>query len=158
MGFSLIFMRMTADEQLDADRAGLAAFLEKRGLEVAPSTDNTHHLADSTGQLTFDGYWTDLHLDPLDQEGPVSGGLWHASLSEQECEFIYELCVAGRLLIVNPQGSPDLVVPGHNHEPSDLQSSDNTYEVAWVDSPDQLTEALTGGFQAFVEYRRRVIG
>lgn len=34
MGFSLTFMRIKQDEQVDADRGGVADFLERRGLQL----------------------------------------------------------------------------------------------------------------------------
>jgi len=158
VGFSLIFMRLRGDESLDADRAGLAAFLAERDLEVAPSNDTIHHLSGPDGQLTFDGNWTDLHLSPLDQEQHVSGGIWHATLSEQECAFIYDLCVAGKMVIMNPQGPPEFVVPDRNHTAEDLVEAVNDPQIAWVDNAEELAEALGGNFTAFVEYRDRVLG
>lgn len=157
MGFSLMFLRTSGDAQADADRAGLAAFLERRGLAVAPSSDSIHHLSGADGPLRFDGQWTDLHLDPLDQEGPVGGGIWHATLSDEECAFIHDLCVAGRLLVVNPQGAPLYVVPGGTHEPEELPTGHGDAGVAWVAGPSELQQALTGGFEAFREFRDRVI-
>ncbi len=158
MGFSLNFMRIGPDAILDADRDGLAAWLAGRELEVAPSTDETHHLRGADGQLRFDGHWTDLHLDPLDREEPVTGGIWSATLSAEECAFVYDLCVAGRMLIMNPQGGPLLLVPGRTHEAADLPESIAASDIAWVDSADELAEALGGGFQRFVEFRDQVTG
>lgn len=158
MGFSLTFMRIGPDAILDADRAGLADWLASRGLEVAPSTDSTHHLRGPAGLLTFDGSWTDLHLDPLDQEAPVTGGLWHATLTAEECAFIFDLCVAGRMLIMNPQGLPFLLVPRGNHDTVDLPASIAAAEIAWIDSAADLAEALSGGFERFVQFRDQVTG
>lgn len=157
MGFSLIFMRVKGNQELDADREGLAAFLAARKLTVAPSTDATHHLAGPDGELTFDGAWTDLHLKPLDHDGYVTGGVWHATLSDEECAFIYDLCVAGRMLIVNPQGDPQIVVPGRTHALADLAPDIPEDEIAWVDSAEELSEALSGNFEAFLAYRKRVL-
>lgn len=157
MGFSLIFMRVKGNQELDADRAGLAAFLAGHGLAVAPSTDSTHHLAGPDGDLTFDGDWTDLHLKPLDHQGHLTGGIWHASLSEAECAFIYDLCVAGRMLIVNPQGAPTMVIPGRTHALDDLDPDIPEEEIAWVDSADELSETLRGDFEEFLAYREHVL-
>lgn len=158
MGFSLIFMRVQGDAEADADRDGLASFLQERELEVGPSDDNTHHLTGPEGDLTFDGEWTDLHLDPLDQEKPVTGGIWHATLGADECTFIYDLCVAGRLCVFNPQGSPMFLVPGHTHRPAEMPDDVEPQEIAWVDSADELEAALNGDFENFVHYREQVTG
>ena len=135
MGFSLIFVRVQGDERRDADRDAVAAFLEARGLRAVDSDGQGSLLVDADGQaLSFDGHWADLHLDPLDQEEPLSGGIDHASLSEEETTFIHELCVAAGFLIVNPQGSPTYVVAGANHAPEDVP-----------DPEDGVTEILDGG-------------
>lgn len=158
MGFSLMFMRVERDGKGDANRQGLADFLLQRGLVVAPSSDSIHHLASDHGSLAFDGHQSDLHLDPLDQEKPVSGGIWHAHLSDEECAFIYDLCVAGGMLIVNPQGNPLIVVPGRNHAPADLPDDVNLDDIAWVDSSTELVQVLSTGFAAFLEFKNRVVG
>lgn len=157
MGFSLTFMGMRGDTEVGADREGLARFLEQRGLEVGPSPDSTHHLRGPDGDLRFDGSWTDLHLDPLDQEGPVSGGIWHASLTDEECGFIYDMCVAGKMLIFNPQGDPLAVIPGRVLHPLDLPEEVEPGDTAWVDSAEELKDALSGNFERFVQYRDQVI-
>lgn len=65
MGFSLYFMRMKNDQQLDVDRDAIVSFLGQRGLQVSPLSG---HLVDGAGQaLKFDGGYTDLTLDQLDQ-------------------------------------------------------------------------------------------
>ncbi|CAN5586477.1 hypothetical protein BH10ACT7_BH10ACT7_15240 [soil metagenome] len=153
-----MFMRVGRTGTSDADREGLAGFLLQRGLAVAPSSDSTHHLISDDGYLAFDGYQSDLHLDPLDQEKPVSGGIWHAHLSDEECAFIYDLCVAGRMLIVNPQGNPLLIVPGHNHTPAELPDDVDVNDIAWIDSSSELAQVLSTGFAAFLEFKNRVIG
>ncbi len=156
MGFSLIFVRVQGDEQRDADRDAVAVFLESRGLRAADSDGQGSLLVDADGQaLAFDGHWTDLHLDPLDQEAPVSGGIDHASLSDEETTFIYELCVAGGFLIANPQGNPTYLVPGANHAPEDVPDPE---DVGWVNSASDLRQALAGNFDDFRRWRNRVVG
>ena len=84
------------------DREGLRTFLADHVLHVH-QVGRVGELCDATGSsLTFVGYFTDLHLDPLDQPDPATGDIWHATLTQQECEFIYALCVVGGFLIVNP--------------------------------------------------------
>lgn len=157
MGFSLMFMRVDRDGKGDADRQGLADFLLQRGLTVAPSSDSTHHLMSDHGYLAFDGHPSDLHLDPLDQEKPVTGGIWHAHLTGEECAFIYDLCAAGRMLIVNPQGNPLIVIPGRNHTPAELPDDVDRNDIAWIDSSNELVQVLSSGFAAFLEFKNRVI-
>ncbi|MDH6283770.1 hypothetical protein [Prescottella agglutinans] len=155
MGFSLIFVRVQGDEQRDADRDAVAAFLETRGLRTTDSDGQGSLLVDADGQaLSFDGHWTDLHLDPLDQEGPLSGGIDHASLSDEETTFIYELCVAAGFLIANPQGNPTYLVPGANHALGDVPDPE---DMDWVNSAAELHQALAGNFDDFREWRDRVV-
>ena len=153
MGFALNFMRVGPDAVVDADRAALQAWLRGRGLEVEPGAGSGRHLRGSTGPLAFGDDVSDLHLDPLDQQDPVTGGLWHATLSPGECEFVYDLCVAGRMLVVNPQGAPLFVVPGRTHDRADLPESVTDDDIAWVGSGEELRDALTGGFDRFRAFR-----
>jgi hypothetical protein len=155
MGFSLIFVAVDGDEQRDADRAALEAFLTARGLHVEGEPGDTA-IVDAHGELlAFDGHRTDLQIDPLDEESPLSGGIDHASLSDAECAFMYDLCVAAGFLLVNPQGDPTYLVPEGNHTPAQLPDPDDT---AWVYSGADLQRALSEGFDAFREWRDRAIG
>jgi hypothetical protein len=108
------------------------------------------------GRLTFDGYWTDLRLRPPDQEEPVGGGISHATLSDEECAFIFGLCVAGHLLIVNPQGAPTFVVPQDNHIADDIPKG-FCETTAWVNSPVELREALTGSSEGFLRFKEHIL-
>lgn len=147
VGFSLGFLRICGNEQSDADRDAVGSFLSARGLHVQGEA-----LVDAAGQgLTFDGRWSDLHLDAGE---PMSGGIAHATLSDAESAFIYDLCVAAGFLIVNPQGDPLYLVPGANHVPDDVPDLDDT---AWVNSPGEMQQALAGNFTAFRSWRERVI-
>jgi hypothetical protein len=155
MGFSLIFVRVQGDEQRDADRDAVAAFLESRGLRAADSDGQGSLLVDADGQaLAFDGHRTDLHLDPLDQEEPLSGGIDHASMSDEETTFIYELCVAAGFLIANPQGNPTYLVPAANHAPEDVPDPE---DMGWVNSAAELRQALAGNFDDFRKWRNRAV-
>lgn len=154
MGFSLLFMRINANQQLEADRDGLAAFLASRGLHVVGQGSSGAIVNSSGDALTFDGSYSDLYLDPLDAAGPVSGGIDHAHLGGKELEFIFELCVAGALVIINPQGNPLYIVPQGNHEAATLPDLENT---AWINSPQELLEVLRGNYQAFIDFRDRAI-
>ncbi|WP_219820119.1 MULTISPECIES: hypothetical protein [unclassified Pseudoclavibacter] len=154
MGYSLNFMRIEGGEHVDADRHELAAFLAARGLHVVPD-ESTGALFDAGGQpLAFDGNWSDLYLDPPEQEAPLAGGIFHATLSEAELGFIFELCVAAGFLIVNPQGSPTYIVPAENHPP---QALDDPEDTAWVGNAAELRQALSGSFSDFVRFRDLVL-
>ncbi len=159
MGFSLIFMGLDGDRARDADRDGLRRFLNERGLR-APDGPQADQLVDAAGDaLAFDGDWSDLHIDPLDHPKPLSGGVWHAGLSAQECDFVYDLCVAAGWLIVNPQGEPDMIVPGGTHTAEQLSPLTDVGEsVAFVGSGAELRLILTRGFRAFLAYRDQVLG
>lgn len=94
MGFSLHFMRVTKDVQLDVDRAAVAAFLDQHGLRVVESPYGGEIVDRDDRALTIDGAFSDLHLDSLEQSDPLSGGIFHATLSPAECAFVYDLCAA----------------------------------------------------------------
>ncbi len=49
MGFSLHFMRVTKDVQLDVDRAAVAAFLDQHGLRVVESPYGARSSTVTTG-------------------------------------------------------------------------------------------------------------
>jgi hypothetical protein len=80
MGFGLMFVRLKDPEMLDADRVGLAEFLASQGLTSSDETGELVRISDGEA-LAFDGRWTDLHLDSLTQEEPVTGGIDHATLT-----------------------------------------------------------------------------
>lgn len=151
MGFSLYFMRMKNDQQLDVDRDAIVSFLGQRGLQVSPLSG---HLVDGASQaLKFDGGYTDLTLDQLDQGEPLTGCIHHATLSAAECTFIYDLCAAANFLIVNPQGDPSYLVPNRNHGPDDVLPLEG---VVWVDEAEELARALSSGFDSFRRFVERV--
>lgn len=153
MGFSLIFMRIEQDEQIDADRVAVAAFLERRGMKLVAGPYGGEVFDFDGRPLSFDDRFSDLYLDPLDHRDPLSGGIFHASLTGAECEFIYELCAAAGFLIANPSGGPMFVVPQRNHAPEDLPELD---DVVWVDSASELLQSFTGSFEEFRAYRSTV--
>jgi len=157
MGFSLYFMNLTHDEVVDADRAGLAVFLERHASVSSEAFGDASH-AIAPGTLSFDGAFSDLYLNSLDQEGPVTGGIWHATLSAQECDFIFELCVAGNLVIVNPQGAPNLLVPGPGRDVAALPTFDGPSAIVSVGSGNDIRRQLTGDFEGFERYRDKVTG
>jgi hypothetical protein len=157
MGFSLMFMRVDRTGVVDADREGVRAFLEARRLTLIPGKD-VDQFADAEGPLSFDGHTTDLHLDSVESEEPLTGGIWHASMSAEELEFIYELCVAGRMLIVNPQGAPLFLVPAGNHQSGQFPDGVDEDEVVRINSAAELSDVLSGGASRFLEYKNQVIG
>ena len=105
--------------------------------------------------------WTDLHVDPLDKPGTLGGGIWHATLSVAEVEFVFDLCVATNLLVVNHQGggdSPMFLVPRRNHEATELEALVTDASYLFVESADDLRDALLGDLDRFIEFRDRVVG
>ncbi|RKW70463.1 hypothetical protein [Galactobacter caseinivorans] len=154
MGFDLYFMRVNGQETYDADRAGLAAFLDRHRLHQVPDLSTAVMVDQSGAPLSFEGYQSELYLNLLDQSEPVTGNINHATLSDEETVFIYDLCVAGGFVIVNPQGEPDNLVPGGVFDSSFVSPYGST---AWVNSAAELQEALSGNFERFLEYRRQII-
>lgn len=152
------FMRVRDGKAVDGDRDGARRFLSDRGLTVETRHETSAHLLTAEGnQLSIDGSWTDLHVNPLDGPHEFSGGIWHANMSVAECEFIFDLCVAAGFLICNHQGSPMLLVPKNNHGVDDLSQLVDDLSIAFVDSADEMRRALLGDFARFVTYRNQVI-
>mgnify|MGYP000862471048 FL=1 len=154
MGFGLMFMRVSDPEVVDADRVGLAEFLAAEGLSSSAETGELVRVSDGEA-LTFDGEWTDLHLDSLTQAEPVSGGIDHATLTEEEVTFIFGLCSAGKLMIINPQGEPMYIVPAGTHDRGDLPDPEAT---VWAHTPEELAHALGSSFGDFATFRDRALG
>lgn len=142
-------MRIEPSRIVDADRTGVARFLELRGLTVAAGQTSGDVVAHGGEPLAFDGYRADLRLDSLDQDGPITGSLSHATITPQECEFVYDLCVAAGFLIINHAGAPLYLVPHGNHTPEDLPEHDELTDVAWVGSSVELSRALSGNAEDF---------
>ena len=158
VGFSMSFMRIRRGEHVDGDREGATRFLEAHGLVTDSHHETSAYLLDAAGKpLSFDGYRTDLHVDPLDTAGTFSAGIWHATLSEQECDFIFDLCVAAGFLVCNHQGDPYFVVPAGNHDLADLAAAMDQPRPVFVQSAAELREALSAGFGRFLDYRSRVV-
>ncbi len=153
MGFSLHFMPVERDRLVEPDRAGLAAYLDAAGLAVREDGSGLYRRSDGEA-LAFDGSWSDLTLDPLDQDGPVTGSLGHATLTAAECAFIFGLCRAGRLMIINAQGSPMYIGIDGIHDPGVFPHAE---DAVLIDSPEELSAALRDGFTGFLEYRARVL-
>lgn len=152
MGFSLSFYPIDGGDLGDADRDGLAAFLDARGLSV--HSDGSGLFSADGAALSFDGARSDLALDVLDQPEPVTGTLPHATLSSSECTFVFDLCTAGRLMIVNPQGDPTYLGIAGIHDGDDFPDPDDAVVVG---SAAELALALEGGFERFQDYLQRVL-
>lgn len=71
--------------------------------------------------------------------------------------MVDELCVAGRFLIVNPQGPDLFVVPGRTHLSEDVPDHDGS-GIGWADSPTGLKGVRDDGYENFVDYRKQVMG
>lgn len=153
MGFSLHFLNIGQGDVVDADRVRIAEFLAANDLHVEGETGDSA-IVDSSGQpLAFDGSQSDLRIDPLDQQDPVTGEIDHATLTASECAFIYGLCDAGRMMVVNPQGDPMYIVVGHTNSEDDVPDPDDT---VWVNSPEELSNALGAGFGEFRDFLHKV--
>lgn len=75
MGCSLIFTRMRGGQEIDADRDGLASWLEKNRLTLGPGCESAAPFLNQDGvPLQLDGRASDLHLDSLDSSDKVSAG------------------------------------------------------------------------------------
>lgn len=152
MGFSLTFEKIKNGEDVaDIDRNLLVNFLKNKKLTL--SEDGL--LQDENGQfLKFDGDVTDLHLTPLDSDEPLFGGIDHATLSDEELQFIFEMCDAVGWLIINPQGNPTFIIPNENHSPEDLP--EEFEDVAFIKNVAELRQVLSGGFENFQAYLKQI--
>lgn len=145
MGFSLQFYRFENGEPIDGNRESFYQFLDKKELALAENK----LLKDKNGEyLTFDGYFTDLYIT---QEPELSARLDHATLSDEECQFIYEMSVAAGWIIVNPQGDPMFLIPNNNHQPSDIPEGFED-DVVFIQNSAELQMALNQGFVAFQNF------
>jgi hypothetical protein len=90
------------------------------------------------------------------------GGIWHATFTSEECQFIFDLCVACGFLVCNHQGgdaeSPMFVVPQGTHRLDDIAELDPDGSYRFVNTADELRAALTGDLEHFVAYRNSVLG
>jgi hypothetical protein len=162
MGFSMSFLRFRNGEVVDGDREEARSFVERRGLRLDPQPESSAHFVDAGGTLlAFDGDPTDLHLDPLDTPETFGGGIWHATLTDEECRFVFDLCVACGFLVCNHQAdteeSPMFVVPRGSHRAEDVTELDDDVSYRFVDTADELRAALAGDFDRFVDYRDGVL-
>lgn len=154
MGFSLVFEKIKDGEEIaDIDRKKLEQFLKNKGLIISEDKTLRHQNGDF---LTFDGVFTDLHLAPLDSEKPLSGGIDHATLSAEECSFIYELCEAVGWLIINPQGDPSFIIPNENHAQEDIP--EDFEDIVFIENAQELQKVLSGGFSDFQNYLKQILG
>lgn len=154
MGFSLSFMRIQNNDLVDANRAQVADFLVARGVHIVASGNSGEFFDTADRPLCFNGHYSDIFLDPLNSKEPLSGGIFHATLAEEELEFIFELCTAAGFMIINPQGAPMSVVPNNNHAVGDVPEPNDT---AWVQNATELAQALNGSFADFTDYKRNVL-
>lgn len=165
MGFDLYLHRLDGgDGFADADRSGIERFVRESGLRMVrvPPLLGGLRLEDENGKpLAFDGRETSLCIDPLDSDEPVGASIDHATLTDAECSFVYQLCVAGGMLCINPQGPPMLVVPVGTHtiETASVGAwPDDASDIAWVSSAAEFQAALADDYEEFLAYKRRVIG
>ncbi len=150
MGFGLHCVRF--DDA--SDPVGFRRFLDERRLTLERAEGSKLcglRTADGT-PLHFQGEdspTTLLVTDP-DSSQHVNAHLSPARLTEDELRFIYDLCVAANLAIVNPQGDiddsayPGLLVPARNHSPDEVQriADETGLNHGYVDSVEELFAVL----------------
>lgn len=151
MGFSLRFQSFREDVTPDTLRHAITTFLSDRGLAIDPDSGELHRGGTS---LTFDGEPTDLYITGLIGDEPPSGGIDHARLSHSECDFIYDLCVAGQWVIINLQQNPLIIVPNVAYDRAKLAEVEAVMEEesVFVTSAAELRSTLAAGFAEFVDY------
>lgn len=80
------------------------------------------------------------------------GQIHDAALNPAQCALIHRLATRGNLLLAPAPGPPHLVVCGGTHEAEDVhdESAPPWLEVVcFVDTPEQLHEALHGGWPTY---------
>lgn len=155
MGFSLFLSKIESGQvEVTIDRQKLAAFLKRKQLMISPSGQVT----EESGQaLAFEGQPCDLYMEPLNSSKPLSARLYHANLSDDECAFLFELCVEVGWLLVNPQGTPLYLVPNHNHIEADLPDCDEE-DLVFIDNAKDMQRALSGGYGGFQSLLEKIGG
>lgn len=157
MGFSLHFMRIKHEKEIGADKEGIQKFLKDRNLTIKP--DDTSFYDSNDKELEFDNYFSDIFLDGFDTES-ISAGIYHATLTTDECEFIYHLCVAGKMMIFNPQGNPTYIFVHDNHNFADLGLSEDDEDLkedfVTINNGIELQKVLTEGFSEFSQWLEKI--
>ncbi|MCP4967058.1 MAG: hypothetical protein GY926_17725 [bacterium] len=142
MGFDVQLLRFRRGEWVSGDRDRLFEFLERRGLKTVESG---FLCTEDGGQLHLDGNPCEFYISYNDEK--LTAGVHHMSLMPEELELIFEVAVAGRFAINNPQrveGAPSwLLVPGTSSEHMYLGVSNDGWEN--VDSGGALGAALRQG-------------
>ncbi|MEM7324461.1 MAG: hypothetical protein AAF531_15335 [Actinomycetota bacterium] len=151
VGFSLHFVRF--DDETDID--GFRRFLDERQLVLVPSEFGSElcnvHTADGEPlQLDGESRPTLLNVADPNTSDHVSAHIERPSLTLEALRFVYDLCVAARLAIVNPQGDPDdssypmMLIPARNHTAQQLQqiAEDTGLNHRFVDNAQELRAIL----------------
>ncbi|AGF72968.1 hypothetical protein [Corynebacterium halotolerans] len=147
MGRSLTLVPVEEDPDLDEIRRIFATHGLSSGTRTPLLVDAAGNPPRMGGQeLAFESSWLG--------EGARSfyGQIYNAALNEQQCALIYELAVAGNLVLAPDGGPPHLVVCGRTHEPDEVhdESAPPWLEVVcFVDSADELHRALHGRWEPF---------
>lgn len=151
MGFSLRFHSFQKDAAPETAREAITRFLRDRGLEIKHETGE---VMCGDGPLEFDGEPTDLYITGLVGDEPPSGGIDHATLGRSECDFLYDLCVAGQWVVINLQQNPSIIVPNVTYDRAKLAEMEAAMEeeAVFVTSAAELRSALSAGFAEFADY------
>ncbi|MGP6172752.1 hypothetical protein [Corynebacterium sp. A21] len=80
------------------------------------------------------------------------GQLFGAELNQAQCHLIYELAVAGNLVLVPDFGPPHLIVCGGTHEPDEVHNETVPpwlEEICFVSSAAELHRCVHGEWELF---------
>lgn len=103
------------------------------------------------------GSTIDFHFD-LSRDGHVGACVWHAHLGPEEIQLYYDLAVAGKMVVCNPQARGALyAVCGRTYGLDEIPGGDPA-DVAFVDSAEELASYLRGDHERFLDYRRHITG
>lgn len=80
------------------------------------------------------------------------GQIFGADVTQPQCDLIYELAMAGNLVLVPDFGPPHLIVCGHTHDPDEVHNETVPpwlEEICFVSSATELHRCLHGEWESF---------
>ena len=155
MSFDLFLSRFSSGSESSVDRSAVLEVLRR-------------HCNDTEGEFGFytvpfeDGSRVEFSARGLESGGEFNGCAFHLRhFSKNVISFVYEVALAGDMVIFNAQGSdtPEepLAVAVNEHQVDQLPAGAAS-NPAICSSPDELAHLLGVTFEQWDDYRNHVLG
>lgn len=98
------------------------------------------------GEMHFEASWLGAEARSF------YGQIFRAELNPAQCALLFELAVAGNLVLTPETGPPHLLVCGDTHSPEEVHNETVPpwlEEICFLDSARQLHDCLHGGWRSF---------